>query len=71
MRAKVLMLSNHGPYEAGQELTMSQEQANKFIDLGVAEEMELPEREVNTTTPPPPKPEPSEEEEETEEEPES
>ncbi len=67
MRAKVLMLSNHGPYEAGQELTMSQEQANTFIDLGVAEEMEMPEREVNTTTPPPPESEEEESEEETEE----
>ncbi len=62
MRAKVKMISNHLCYEEGQELTMSQEQANNFIDLGVAEEMELPERETA------PEPEPTSEEETSSEE---
>jgi len=46
MRVKVRMTDDRGPYKKDEELTMSREQADTFISEGVAEEMELPPREV-------------------------
>lgn len=57
MRAKVKMVRDRRPYSKGEELTMSREQADEFIADDDAEEMEPPEREVNTSVPPAPPPE--------------